>query len=81
MCLAVPGLLLERYEANATQMGRLDFGGVIREACLEYLPELEVGEYAIVHAGFAISRLDSDSAQQTLKDLAQFGESQETADD
>lgn len=73
MCLAVPGLLLERFEANGLSMGRADFGGVAREVCLEYLPELEVGDYILVHVGFAISRIDPESARQTLAELAQLG--------
>jgi hydrogenase expression/formation protein HypC len=73
MCLAVPGKLVKRYEANGLLLGRIDFGGVVREVCLEYLPELAIGDYALVHVGFAISRVDEESARQTLTELTQLG--------
>jgi len=66
MCLAVPGRILEIEERDMTRMARVDFGGVVKEVCLEYLPEIEVGDYAIVHVGFAIQRLDEASARETL---------------
>jgi hydrogenase expression/formation protein HypC len=66
MCLGIPGKVVEVYRANGLLMGKVDFGGVVKDACLEYLPEINVGDYAIVHAGFGISRLDEDEAQQTL---------------
>jgi hydrogenase expression/formation protein HypC len=74
MCLAVPGMVVERYEANGLRMGRVDFRGVMREVCLEYLPDLAVGDFALVHVGFAISRIDVESARQTLAELAAMGE-------
>ena len=66
MCLAVPGKIVEIYEAGGLKMAKLDYGGVVREACLAYVPEAQVGEYAIVHVGFALSILDEDEAQKTL---------------
>lgn len=66
MCLGIPGKVVEVYRANGLLMGKVDFGGVVKDACLEYLPEINVGDYAIVHVGFGISRLDEDEAQQTL---------------
>ncbi len=66
MCLGIPGKVIELYRANGIQMGKVDFGGVVKEACLEYLPEIKVGDYTIIHVGFGISRLDEDEAQQTL---------------
>ncbi len=72
MCLAVPGKLIKTIHREGLSMGQFDFGGVLREACLIYLPELKVGEYALIHVGFAISRIDEDAAQQTLADLAQM---------
>jgi hydrogenase expression/formation protein HypC len=66
MCLAVPGKILEIEERDLTRMARVDFGGVVKDVCLEYLPDIEVGDYAIVHVGFAIQRLDEASAQETL---------------
>ena len=67
MCLAVPGKVIEIYEEGGLLMGRLDYGGVIHEACLTYLPDIKVGDYAIVHAGFAISQLDEAEAQLTFE--------------
>lgn len=66
MCLAVPGKVLEIEERDGTRMATVDFGGVVKEVCLEYLPDLKVGEYTIVHVGFALQRLDEESARQTL---------------
>ena len=73
MCLAIPGLVETIYEAGGIRMGRLQFGGVTKEVCLEYLPEIAVGEYAIVHVGFAISRLDEQSALESLCTFAELG--------
>ncbi|MBI5081903.1 MAG: HypC/HybG/HupF family hydrogenase formation chaperone [Chloroflexi bacterium] len=61
MCLGIPGKVTELYEANGMKMGKVDFGGVVKEACLEYLPEIEVGDYTIVHVGFGISQLDEEA--------------------
>ena len=80
MCLAMPGRLVERYDAQGVAMGRLDFGGSQREVCLEYLPELQIGQYAIVHVGFAISLLDEQAALDTLAELARLGLLEEGTD-
>ena len=64
MCLAVPGKVLDIEERDGTRMATVDFGGVVKEVCLEYLPDLQVGEYAIVHVGFALQRLDEESARR-----------------
>ena len=66
MCLAVPGKVVEIRLQDDTRMGKVDFGGVIKDVCLAYLPDLQVGEYTIVHVGFALQRLDEESAQQSL---------------
>ena len=66
MCLAVPGKVLEITEGGPMRMAQVDFGGVVKEVCLAYLPEVEVGEYVIVHVGFAIQKLDEASALATL---------------
>jgi hydrogenase expression/formation protein HypC len=73
MCLAVPGQVCEIYDANGVRMGKVDFGGVVKEVCLAYLPDLVVGDYAIVHVGFAISKIDEVSARQTLKQIEEMG--------
>jgi len=73
MCLGVPGRVAQIFEADGVRMGKLDFGGVVKNVCLEYLPEIVEGEYAIVHVGFAISRIDEDAAQETLRMLREIG--------
>jgi hydrogenase expression/formation protein HypC len=77
MCLAVPGRVLEIQDRDGTRMASVDFGGVVKEVCLEYLPDLQVGEYAIVHVGFALQRLDEESALRTLELFADLGLLQE----
>lgn len=72
MCLAVPGRLVERRDDRGTPMGTIDFGGTRKEVCLVYTPELTVGEYALVHAGFAIARVDTEAATATLALLAEI---------
>ncbi|WP_432177816.1 HypC/HybG/HupF family hydrogenase formation chaperone [Streptomyces sp. NBC_00063] len=77
MCLAVPGRVTEIEDRDGTRMATVDFGGVVKEVCLEYLPDLQVGEYAIVHVGFALQKLDEESAKQTLELFANLGLLQE----
>jgi hydrogenase expression/formation protein HypC len=77
MCLAVPGRVLEIEERDGTRMATVDFGGVVKEVCLEYLPDLKVGEYAIVHVGFALQRLDEEEALRTLQLFESLGMLQE----
>ncbi|MGW7001969.1 HypC/HybG/HupF family hydrogenase formation chaperone [Streptomyces sp. NPDC054933] len=77
MCLAVPGKVLDIEERDGTRMATVDFGGVLKDVCLEYLPDLEVGEYAIVHVGFALQRLDEESAKRTLALFENLGMLQE----
>lgn len=73
MCLGVPGRITEVIENDLMRMGRVDFGGVTREICLAYVPEAQVGDYVIVHAGFAISQLDQAEAHETLELLVEGG--------
>ena len=77
MCLGVPGKIVEKYEKGGLQMAKVDFGGVFREACLTYVPEAQVGEYCIIHVGFAISLLSESEAQETLELLKQIGSLEE----
>lgn len=72
MCLGVPGKVIELYQMNGMKMGKVDFGGVVREACLEYLPDIQLGDYTIIHVGFGISRLDEKEARETLELLRQM---------
>ncbi len=67
MCLAVPGKVVDIFERDGTRMAHVDFGGVRKEACLEYVPDMQVGDYAIVHVGFALQRLDEATALATLR--------------
>lgn len=67
MCLGIPGKITQTWEANGMRMGKVDFGGVVKDACLAYVPEAEVGDYVIIHVGFAISQLDEDEALRTLE--------------
>jgi hydrogenase expression/formation protein HypC len=66
VCLGVPGRIVEVRDERGTKMATVDFGGVTKAICLAYVPDAEVGEYTIVHAGFAIARLDEASAEETL---------------
>ncbi len=66
MCLGIPGQVVELYEKNGTKMGKVNFGGVIKEACFEYLPDIKVGSYAIIHVGFALSEVDEEEVKKTL---------------
>ena len=77
MCLAVPGRVLSVEERDDTLMAEVDFGGVRKDVCLEYIPDVQVGEYVIVHVGFAIQRLDEQSAMETLATFEKLGILQE----
>lgn len=74
MCLAVPGKIIELYDDNGLQMGRIDYSGTINTACLAYVPEAHVGQYVLVHAGFAINVIDEVEAQRTLDLLQEMSE-------
>ena len=77
MCLGIPAKIIELYESNGMKMAKVDFGGVIKEACMEYLPEAKLGDYTIVHVGFGLSILDEQEAMETLdllKQIEAFGE-------
>ncbi|MFI6080870.1 HypC/HybG/HupF family hydrogenase formation chaperone [Streptomyces sp. NPDC051217] len=73
MCLAVPGRVLSTAEVDGALMAQVDFGGVRKEVCLQYVPDAETGEYVVVHVGFAIQRLDEESALRTLANFEQLG--------
>ena len=83
MCLAVPGQIAEICEELGTRMATVDFDGIRKEICLAYLPEVEVGDYVIVHVGFAISKIDEESALETLAMFRELGilEEELAADD
>jgi len=73
MCLAIPGRVTEKYVVDGMPMGKVDFGGVRKEVCLAYVPEIEIGSYTIVHVGFAISEVDEQSAHETLQLFREMG--------
>jgi hydrogenase expression/formation protein HypC len=73
MCLAIPGKILDERQVDGIRVGRVQFGGVTREAYLEYVPEARPGDYVIVHVGFAISKVDEAEARETYHLLQQMG--------
>ncbi len=73
MCLGIPGKVVRIWDEAGTRMSTVDFGGTTKTVCLAYLPDMSIGEYAIVHAGFAITRLDEASANKTLKMFSDLG--------
>ena len=73
MCLAIPGKVEEITTEGGLRMGRVNFGGVVKKVCLDYVPEVEVGDYTIVHVGFALSKIDEETALQTLEDFRAMG--------
>jgi len=74
MCLGVPGKIVEVLREYDLLMGRVDFGGVLKRVCLEYVPDIAVGEYALVHVGFALTRLDEVEANRVFALLAEAGD-------
>ncbi len=77
MCLAIPGKVVESFDKGGMRMARVQFGGIVREACLEYVPDTKIGEYVLVHVGFAISKVDEEEAHRTyelLKEMDQLTE-------
>ncbi len=67
MCLAIPGKVKEIFEENGLKMGRIDYGGTINKACLEYIPDIQIGQYTVVHAGFAISVINEEEAMKSYE--------------
>jgi hydrogenase expression/formation protein HypC len=73
MCLGIPGRITEIRDEAGLAMGKVDFGGVRKDACLSYLPDVKLGDYVIVHVGFAISKVDEAEARKTLEILDEMG--------
>jgi hydrogenase expression/formation protein HypC len=73
MCLGVPGKVTDVHQRAGVRMATVDFGGVTKEVCLAYVPDVDVGDYTIVHAGFAITQLDEASALETLRMFDELG--------
>jgi len=72
VCLGVPGQVTEIYETGGLKMGKVNFAGIVKEICLAYVPEVQVGEYVIAHAGFAINQIDEQEAMETFEMLKQI---------
>jgi hydrogenase expression/formation protein HypC len=73
MCLAIPGKVEAITTDGLIRVGRVNFGGIVKNVCLDYVPEVEVGDYTIVHVGFAISKIDEETAELTLRDFRELG--------
>jgi hydrogenase expression/formation protein HypC len=73
VCLAIPGKILEIQEAGPLRSARVQFGGIVRQVSLDFVPEAGLGDYVMVHVGFAISRVDADEAERTYKLLEEMG--------
>lgn len=73
MCLAVPGKIDSVTDRDGTLMAVVDFGGIKKDVCLQYIPDAQVGQYVVVHVGFAIQRLDEESAMRTLREFEHLG--------
>ncbi len=73
MCLAIPGKVLDITEDNGVRSGRVEFGGIVRSVCLDFVPEAQAGDYVVVHVGFAISRVDREEAERTFEALEAMG--------
>lgn len=74
MCLSIPGRITEIKLDGSMTMGNVDFGGVIKEVCLDYVPEARIGQYVLVHVGFAISLMDEEEARESLELLREMAE-------
>lgn len=82
MCLGVPGrVVCVDVKADGQRMGKVSFGGVLREVCLDFVPEAQVGQYVLVHVGFALSCLDAEEADKTLSLLKEMGQLAEVTED
>ena len=73
MCLAIPGKILDVSEKDGLRAGRVEFGGIVNLVCLDFVPEAEVGDYVVVHVGFALSRVDRGEAERTYQLLESMG--------
>jgi len=73
MCLAIPGKVVSIEQTNGLRLGRIEFGGIVRQASLDFVPEAEVGDYVMVHVGFAISLVDAEEAERTYQLLEEIG--------
>ena len=80
MCLAIPGKVIETLESDGMKMAKVSFGGMVKQVCLEYTPEVTPGDYVLVHVGFALSRVDQKEAERTYQLLEELGQLSELND-
>jgi hydrogenase expression/formation protein HypC len=80
MCLAIPGKVIETLQSDGMKMAKVSFGGMVKQVCLEYTPEAAVGDYVLVHVGFALSRVDQEEAERTYQLLEELGQLSELQD-
>ena len=80
MCLAIPGKVIETFKSDSMRMGKVSFGGMVKQVCLEYTPEVVEGDYVLVHVGFALSRINRDEAERTYRLLEELGQLNELED-
>jgi len=73
MCLAIPGKVVSIEYSNGMRVGRVEFGGIVRQASLDFVPEAQIGDYVMVHVGFAISLVDAEEAERTYQLLEEIG--------
>ena len=77
MCLGIPGQVTETFQRDELPMGRVSFGGIVKEICLAYTPEVRPGDYVLVHVGFAISQIDQKEAEEIFSYLEAIGQAEE----
>lgn len=74
MCLAIPGKVIETFEFDGMKMARVSFGGMVKQVCLQYTPDAVLGDYVLVHVGFALSRVNQEEAERTYRTLEELGQ-------
>jgi hydrogenase expression/formation protein HypC len=79
MCLGIPGRVIRTYREHDVLMGKVDFSGVVKQVCLEHVPEVKIGQYVLVHVGFALSQIDEDEAQHVFDFLKKMDQLEELA--
>ena len=80
MCLAIPGKVIETFQREGITMGKVSFGGMVKQVCLEYTVDAVPGDYVLVHVGFALSRINAEEAERTYKLLEELGQLTELED-
>ena len=81
MCLGIPGRVVETYHEHDVLMGKIDFGGVTKRACLEHVPDVQIGEFVLVHVGFALARIDAEEARRVFEFLEGIAATDELRDE